>query len=59
MIDSLIEGVQAHLNALQVYATAGDNVRALGEAEHAKRVLQELYCEVWARTHTSGTGGSK
>ena len=56
MIDPLIEGVQAHLNALQVYAAKGDHVRALGEAEHAKRVLQELYYEVWHRYHTSGTG---
>ena len=56
MISPLIEGVTAHLNALQTFHEAKDHVRALGEAEHAKKLLQELYYELWLAHHTSGTG---
>lgn len=59
MIAHVVEGVKAHLNALDVYVNSGDTANALKEAEDAKRLLQELYYEVWMRHHTSGTGGAK
>lgn len=54
--EPLIQGVEAHLNAMRAYVSAGDTVRALGAAEEAKRVMQELYYEIWRAYHTSGTG---